>query len=635
MERVWVRLALGTVCVALIAAGLGLRVTGEEAHGAATSVTVNVDFGKAVAPIDPTDIGATVSGYGTENVSSSDEQQGLLRSLGLKLLRIELKFATAGDPSGGVTCNSLGCVTSVRGEKWLAGIKAVGAEPMLVVNIDPEHPIETDAKDAVSLAKFAADQGVPIKWFIVGNEPDLGGNQKKMGVNEYVKRFNAVADALHAAYPDAKVGGPALAGASDGYVEPFLQGSGAKLDFFDLHHYGDCAGQNPSDADVLADVSFYKNEIDRVRKKVADLLPDRAGKIPIQYGEFNMQCDRSKPRSYEHVATVWGAAALGTILASDARAVQFSDLNQGLGLVAEEDKGGIQQGEPLPIYHGIGMFTGEGKFRRFGSTLVDATSSNGAVRVFASTEAKNVVVVNTSTDAAELNLSAKGLAADETNADLWQTTKEEPAPHLVGSLAIEGGKGSVAVPGRSVTTLVIAPGAQPPGTTTTTGASTTTTTVAPTTTTSPPTTQPPADGGSGLKAEYFDNADLTGKTHVRTEPRVYLDYEHAPFEDFGPDEWSVRWTGRVRVDTEGAYTFTTTTDDGARLWVDGKLVIDDWAGHPIKDTAGKLTLTKGWHELRLEYVEQAGIAFAKLSWQGPNRVREVVPTEHLSPAGGV
>ena len=152
----------------------------------------------------------------------------------------------------------------------------------------------------------------------------------------------------------------------------------------------------------------------------------------------------------------------------------------------------------------------------------------------------------------------------------------------------------------------------------------------PTTTAAPPTTI--AGDPGGLRAQYFAKADFTGTTHERVEPRVYLDYEHAPFEDIPADGFSVRWTGELRIDTAGDYTFVTTSDDGARLWIDGQLAIDAWADHPVRDDAKVLTLAAGRHAIRMDFHDTAGIAFAKLSWTGPGISREVIPGPNLYPA---
>ena len=184
------------------------------------------------------------------------------------------------------------------------------------------------------------------------------------------------------------------------------------------------------------------------------------------------------------------------------------------------------------------------------------------------------------------------------------------------------------------------PPAPPASTTTTTAppsdpATTTTappTDPAPTTTAAPPANIPGDPGG--LRAEYFDNADLTGKSQARVEPRVFLDIEHAPLEGFGADTFSVRWTGELRVDAAGEYSLITSSDDGVRLWVDGKAVIDAWAPHTVRDDSVKLNLTAGRHAIKVEYYDNEGVAFLKLSWAGPGIPREVIPGPNLYPAAG-
>jgi hypothetical protein len=165
-------------------------------------------------------------------------------------------------------------------------------------------------------------------------------------------------------------------------------------------------------------------------------------------------------------------------------------------------------------------------------------------------------------------------------------------------------------------------------------------------TTAPPATDPPATsvpatstppgtiGGDpgGLLAEYFEGVELAGEPHARIEPRVYLDVEHEPFEGFPADGWSARWSGELRVDTAGEHTLIVTSDDGARLWVDGEVVIDAWAAHSVRDDAVEITLEAGRHPVRLEYFDQDGVAFAKLSWIGPGLSREVIPGPNLYPA---
>lgn len=80
------------------------------------------------------------------------------------------------------------------------------------------------------------------------------------------------------------------------------------------------------------------------------------------------------------------------------------------------------------------------------------------------------------------------------------------------------------------------------------------------------------------------------------------------------DHFSVRWTGNILFDPAGTYTFTLSSDDGSRLFVDGLMVLDRWAhsngGTWVSDAQPLL----GWHEITYEYVALYGSAYASLSW---------------------
>jgi hypothetical protein len=101
------RVALTAVTVVAVVLALVVRVVdAATARGAAAS-SVTVDFTKTIATVPATDIGATISGYGGDTtVASSEVHQKLLKSLGLGLLRIELRYSEPGKPESKVVCNS-------------------------------------------------------------------------------------------------------------------------------------------------------------------------------------------------------------------------------------------------------------------------------------------------------------------------------------------------------------------------------------------------------------------------------------------------------------------------------------------------------------------------------------------------
>lgn len=65
---------------------------------------------------------------------------------------------------------------------------------------------------------------------------------------------------------------------------------------------------------------------------------------------------------------------------------------------------------------------------------------------------------------------------------------------------------------------------------------------------------------------------------------------------------SVRWTGKLRPPVSGEYVMTFTSDDGARLYIDDKLLVDSWGGHAVRTDSASVYLEAGRdYNLRAEY----------------------------------
>lgn len=140
-----------------------------------------------------------------------------------------------------------------------------------------------------------------------------------------------------------------------------------------------------------------------------------------------------------------------------------------------------------------------------------------------------------------------------------------------------------------------------------------------------------ADPTAGVAATYFDNQDLTGSTLTRFEPRIDLDFGNGrPAPNLGADQFSVRWAGQVLADAAQTYRFYTQTDDGARLWVDGVQLVDDWTDHGVVENSGTIALSAGRHDLRMEFYDNGGSALARLLWSSAGTPKAVVAADHLS-----
>jgi hypothetical protein len=103
----------------------------------------------------------------------------------------------------------------------------------------------------------------------------------------------------------------------------------------------------------------------------------------------------------------------------------------------------------------------------------------------------------------------------------------------------------------------------------------------------------------------------------------------------GGGNFAARWTGRIDPPIGGTYRLTTLSDDGVRLWLDGKLLIENWTDHGPAEDHATVELTPGRPvELKLEYYQGGGGSRARLSWTWPDGTTEVIPAVRLRQPDG-
>jgi hypothetical protein len=128
--------------------------------------------------------------------------------------------------------------------------------------------------------------------------------------------------------------------------------------------------------------------------------------------------------------------------------------------------------------------------------------------------------------------------------------------------------------------------------------------------------------GDRWKGEYFDNQTLSGSpAMVRDDSTPGSEFLSRDFGGGSPhslcvprvDDFSARWTRMVNL-AQGIYRFTASVDNGARLYVDGYLRIDQWGNSPPNTYTADVFLDAGNHEIKLEFIEYTGGASVSLSW---------------------
>src|SRR5262249_12430817 len=96
-------------------------------------------------------------------------------------------------------------------------------------------------------------------------------------------------------------------------------------------------------------------------------------------------------------------------------------------------------------------------------------------------------------------------------------------------------------------------------------------------------------------------------------------------------QFSVRWTGFIEAPVTGELALHTISNDGARLWVNEKLLMDEWVDQSETEHTGRLTVTAGQKlPLKLEYFYNGGQGAAKLWWSADGLTKAHVPAAALS-----
>ncbi len=123
---------------------------------------------------------------------------------------------------------------------------------------------------------------------------------------------------------------------------------------------------------------------------------------------------------------------------------------------------------------------------------------------------------------------------------------------------------------------------------------------------------------NGLKGEYFDNRFFSGEPVItRLDKKIDFNWKgSSPSPKIKRDNFSVRWTGIIRPKESGSYQLGLTSDDGSKLYINDKLLVDNWGDHGAQSRTSTIYLEKGKsYKVKIEYYENGGFAVMRLGYK--------------------
>jgi beta-glucosidase len=125
----------------------------------------------------------------------------------------------------------------------------------------------------------------------------------------------------------------------------------------------------------------------------------------------------------------------------------------------------------------------------------------------------------------------------------------------------------------------------------------------------------------GFIGQYFDNMELKGSPKAeRIDSKIKFAWEGgSDVETLPKQRFAVRWSGVLCSKETAEYVFNLGADDGSRMYIDDKLVIDDWKNGAYRGNSYSMVLEAGVkHNIRIEYYQEGGAAYVDFSYEEKN-----------------
>lgn len=123
----------------------------------------------------------------------------------------------------------------------------------------------------------------------------------------------------------------------------------------------------------------------------------------------------------------------------------------------------------------------------------------------------------------------------------------------------------------------------------------------------------------GLIGEYYNGTNFNQKVLTRVDSRINFSwFDQSPAPGVRQSEYSIRWTGQITPPKSGNYKFSAKVDDGIRLWVGNRKIIDAWQPNDWGEFEGNIDLTANQsYNLKVEFYNGIREGEIQLYWVIP------------------
>ncbi|PKP09085.1 MAG: hypothetical protein CVU09_12925 [Bacteroidetes bacterium HGW-Bacteroidetes-4] len=314
---------------------------------------IKIDLSAKVA-ISPMFFGQNYWSWVSEWGAQVNGTEELMQAVGLNLLRLggsepDRNFPEAFDYA--------------KIDEAMAYANKIGTEVMLQIPLLNDHNAEPiTVKKAMDIVRYVREMEYPIRYFAIGNEPDIyveQGMKTSYTVNDLTAQFNVFSDSIKAIDPEYQVMGPDLAWKyypDNNWLQPFLSASKDKLDVVTLHRYpfapDDCTIEN-----VKADAEKFRSDLRMIRNYMKNLGMNN--NFPLAITETHVSYDGNPQYMYSNAspasfwAALWVADVIGVGMEEGLWNLSFWSISEGwtLGFIDGE------LGEPRPSYHALKLIS--------------------------------------------------------------------------------------------------------------------------------------------------------------------------------------------------------------------------------------------------------------------------------------